>query len=52
MPDSPIGNVVLRNVTLTADKDFTVKDAPGVVFESVNKTINENPAVRGPEKIE
>ena len=52
LPDSPIGRVTLRNVTITADKDFVQKDADSVAFENVNRTINKNPKPRGPAKIE
>lgn len=52
LPDSPIGRVTLRNVTITADKDFVQKDADAVEFENVTKTINKDAAQRGPAKIE
>jgi polygalacturonase len=52
LPDSPLGCVTLRNVTITADKDFVQKDADAVVFDNVTKTINKNPAPRGAAKIE
>ena len=47
LPDSPIGRVTLRNVTITADKDFVQKDADAVTFENVQRTINKNPKPRG-----
>jgi polygalacturonase len=52
LPDSPIGRVTLRNVILTADKDFLQKDADAVVFENVIRTINKTPKPRGPEIVE
>jgi polygalacturonase len=52
LPDSPIGRVMVRKVTITADKDFVQKDADGVTFEQVNRTINKNPKPRAAEKIE
>lgn len=52
LPDSPIGRVTLRNVTITADKDFVQKDADSVAFENVNRTITKNPKSRAAEKIE
>jgi polygalacturonase len=52
LPDSPIGRVTLRNVTITADKDFVQKDADAVTFDNVQRTINKNPKARGPAKIE
>jgi polygalacturonase len=52
LPDSPIGRVTLRNVTLTADKDFVQKDADSIVFENCQRTINKKPTKRPAEKIE
>ena len=52
LPDSPIGRVALRNVTITAEKDFVQKDADAVTFEKVNRAINKKPKQRAVEKIE
>jgi polygalacturonase len=48
LPDSPITNITLRDITLTAEKDFDVKDADHPTFERVTRTIK--PGV-GPKKI-
>lgn len=39
LPESPITNITLRDVTLTAEKDFDVKDAENPTFERVTRTI-------------
>jgi polygalacturonase len=39
LPDSPITNITLQDVTLTAEKDFDIKDAEKPVFERVTRTI-------------
>jgi polygalacturonase len=52
LPDSPIGHVIMQNVSITADKDFVLKEADGVEFESVTRTINKNPVLPGPAKVE
>ncbi len=39
IPDSPITNITLRDITLTAEKDFSIKDAGEPVFERVTRTI-------------
>jgi polygalacturonase len=52
LPDSPIGRVALRNVNITAEKDFVQKDADAVVFENVTRKISKSAAPRGPAKIE
>lgn len=47
LPDSPITNITLSDITLTAEKDFDIKDAAAPVFERVTRTIR--PGV-GPKK--
>jgi polygalacturonase len=47
IPDSPITNITLRDVALTAEKDFHIKDAADPVFENVTRNIR--PGV-GPKK--
>ncbi|MGC4073307.1 MAG: glycoside hydrolase family 28 protein [Nibricoccus sp.] len=49
LPDSPITNITLEDVTLTAEKDLIIKDADHPVFTRVTRTIK--PGV-GPAKIE
>ncbi len=39
LPDSRITNVVLRDVTISADKDFYIHDADEPVLERVTRTI-------------
>jgi polygalacturonase len=39
LPDSPITNITLQDVSLTAEKDFDIKDAEKPVFERVTRTI-------------
>lgn len=39
LPDSPIEGITLRDITLTAEKDFSVKNAGEPVFERVVRTI-------------
>ena len=39
LPDSPITNITLRNVSITAENDFVIKDAGQPVFENVTKVI-------------
>ena len=48
IPDSPITNITLSDITLTAEKDLDVKDATTPVFERVTRIIQ--PGV-GPQKI-
>jgi polygalacturonase len=48
LPDSPITNITLSDITLTAEKDFDIKDAESPTFERVTRTIK--PGV-GPKKI-
>ena len=48
LPDSPITNITLSDITLTAEKDFDIKDATAPTFERVTRTIK--PGV-GPKKI-
>jgi len=50
LPDSPIANLVLRNVALSAEKDFVIKDAGTPTFENVTRDIRPciaPPAARG-----
>ena len=39
IPDSPITNITLSDITLTAEKDFDIRDAEAPVFERVIRTI-------------
>jgi polygalacturonase len=39
IPDSKITNITLRDITLTAEKDFDIRDADHPVFERVTRTI-------------
>jgi hypothetical protein len=39
LPDSPITNLTLQDITLTAEKDFDIRDAEKPVFERVTRTI-------------
>ena len=39
LPDSPITNITLSDITLIAEKDFDIKDAEKPVFERVTRTI-------------
>ena len=48
LPDSPITNITLSDITLTAEKDFDLKDATAPTFERVTRTIK--PGV-GPKKL-
>ncbi|MCX6953573.1 MAG: glycosyl hydrolase family 28 protein [Verrucomicrobia bacterium] len=48
IPDSPITNITLRDITLTAEKDFDIRDATAPVFERVTRTIK---AGVGPRKL-
>jgi len=48
IPDSPITNITLQDITLTAEKDFDVRDADKPVFDRVTRTIK---AGVGPAKI-
>jgi len=48
LPDSPITNITLQDITLTAEKDFDVRDADHPTYERVTRTIK--PGV-GPKKI-
>jgi polygalacturonase len=48
LPDSPIKNITLQDITLVAEKDLDVKDADRPTFERVTRTIQ--PGV-GPAKI-
>jgi polygalacturonase len=48
LPDSPITNITLRDITLEAEKDFDIRDAENPTFERVTRTIK--PGV-GPAKL-
>lgn len=48
LPDSPIRGLTFRDVTLTAEKDFVIKDAAPPVFERVTRDIR--PGVAPPER--
>jgi polygalacturonase len=44
LPDSRITNIKLQDVTLTADKDFNIRDAEEPVFERVTRNIKSGDA--------
>ncbi len=48
IPDSPITNITLRDVTVLAENDFDIRDATAPTFERVSKTIR---AGVGPGKV-
>jgi len=48
LPDSPITDITLRDITLTAEKDFDIRHAAHPVFERVTRTIKPGVA---PQKI-
>ncbi|MFT3867132.1 MAG: glycoside hydrolase family 28 protein [Nibricoccus sp.] len=52
LPDSPIKNITLRNVTLTAENDFVIKDADKPVFENVKIEIKPGIFVEPPPMVE
>jgi polygalacturonase len=52
LPDSPITNITLRDVTLSAEKDFVIKDADKPVFENVTRTIKKGLYAEPPQVIE
>jgi len=39
IPDSPITNITLQDITITAEKDFDVRDADNPTYTRVTKTI-------------
>lgn len=41
LPDSPITNITLRNVRITAENDLKVKDADHPIFENVTRNIRK-----------
>jgi polygalacturonase len=44
LPDSPITNITLRNVSLAAETDLIVKDATNPVYENVTRNIKKGVA--------
>ena len=52
LPESPITNITLRNVTLIAEKDFVIKDADKPVFENVKLEIKAGVYVEPPPVVE
>ena len=48
LPDSPIINITLRNVQITAETDFVIKDAGEPVFENVTRNIKKGVAPARP----
>jgi len=48
LPDSPITDITLRDITLTAEKDFDIRHADHPTFEQVTRTIKAGVA---PKKI-
>jgi polygalacturonase len=49
LPDSPITNIKMQDITLTAEKDFNIRDAEEPVFERVTRTIK--PGVAPPKSL-
>jgi polygalacturonase len=47
LPESPIAGITLRDVEITAEKDFVIKDAEAPVFERVTRVIR--PGVATPK---
>ena len=41
LPDSPITNITFRNVQITAETDFVIKDAGQPIFENVTRNIKK-----------
>jgi polygalacturonase len=52
LPDSLITNVTFRNVQITAENDFVIKNAGSPVFENVTRTIQKGVAPVRPAIIE
>lgn len=52
LPDSPISGVVLRDVSIEAEKDFVIKDAGEPVFERVSREIRPGVAAKKPAYVE
>ena len=52
LPESKITNITLRDVTITAEKDFVIKDADAPVFENVTREIKAGIYVAPPQVIE
>ena len=48
LPDSPITNITLRNVQITAETDLVIKDADNPVFENVTRNIKKGVAPARP----
>ncbi|MDI1249352.1 MAG: glycosyl hydrolase family 28 protein [Lacunisphaera sp.] len=48
LPDSPITNITLQDITVVAEKDFDIKDAESPVFERVSRIIKAGVAPRRP----
>jgi len=48
LPDSPITNITLRNVQITAETDLVIKDADNPVFENVARNIKKGVAPARP----
>jgi len=48
LPDSPITNITLQDITIVAEKDFDIKDAENPVFERVSRIIKPGVAPRRP----
>lgn len=48
LPQSKIANVTLRNVTITAEKDFVIKDADKPIFENTKIEIKKGVYVEPP----
>ncbi len=46
LPESPIANITLQDVTLTAENDIVTKDAQNITYDRVTRTIK--PGVAGP----
>src|SRR5207248_7682339 len=54
LPDSPVRDVALHNVTITSDRPLVLKNAEGVLFDHVTMTVKtgEPSATTKPRVIE
>jgi hypothetical protein len=50
LPDSPITNITLQDITVVAEKDFDIKDAENPVFERVSRIIKTGVAPPKPDR--
>jgi len=50
LPDSPITNITLQDITVVAENDFDIKDAEDPVFERVSRIIKTGVAPPKPDR--